>query len=291
LSQPTTRIVANGRDLGAVDRFPFVLKASTGTASRGTWMVHAPADLQQAIRELEAGGSFDEPVLVQELAPGFLEHAQAVFSDGRLIGCHVYRQLSRGAGGGDARKESVRRPVVRGHLVQLGERLRWHGALSVDYILEQDRGIPLYIDCNPRLVEPMSAFIAGLDLMELLLRISSGDTPPVAEESREGVRTHIAMQALLGCAVEKPSRWRLLGECWRLLFKQGPYSGSREELTPVRSDWASVVPALVTALWLLVDLKAAHYLPRRGWGSHLLNSASVRKIRDMSRRHVSNGTP
>jgi hypothetical protein len=291
LPQPTTRIVANGRDLGEVDRFPCVLKASIGTASRGTWMVHAPAELQQAIRELEASGSFDEPVLVQELAPGFLEHAQAVFSDGRLIGCHAYRQLSRGAGGGDARKESVRRPVVRGHLVQLGERLRWHGALSVDYILEQNRGIPLYIDCNPRLVEPMSAFIAGLDLMELLLQVSCGDTPPVAEESREDVRTHIAMQALLGCAGEKPSRWRLLGECWRLLFKQGPYSRSREELTPVRSDWASVVPALVTALWLLVDLKAAHYLPRRGWGSHLLNSASVRKIRDMSRRHVSNGAP
>ena len=290
LPQPKTRIAASGRDLGEVDRFPFVLKASIGTASRGTWMVHAPADLQQAIRELEAGGSLDEPTLVQELAPGFLEHAQAVFSDGRLIGFHAYRQLSRGAGGGDARKESVRRPVVRGHLVELGERLRWHGALSVDYIVEQDRGIPLYIDCNPRLVEPMSAFIAGLDLMELLLRISCGDTPPVAEESREGVRTHIAMQALLGSAIEKPSRWRLLGECWRLLFKRGAYSGSFEELTPVRSDWASVVPTVVTALWLLVDLNAALYLPRRGWGSHLLNSASVRKIRGMSRRHVSDGT-
>jgi hypothetical protein len=291
LPQPKTRIAANGRDLGEVDRFPCVLKASIGTASRGTWIVHAPAELQLAIRELEASGSLDEPVLVQEFAPGFLEHAQAVFSDGCLIGCHAYRQLSRGAGGGDARKESVRRPVVRGHMVQLGERLRWHGALSVDYILEQNRGIPQYIDCNPRLVEPMSAFIAGLDLMELLLQISCGDTPPVAEESREDVRTHIAMQALLGCAVEKPSRWRLLGECWRLLFKQGPYFGSREELTPVRSDWASAVPALVTALWLLVDLKAAHYLPRRGWGSHLLNSASVRKIQDMSHRHVSNGAP
>ena len=105
-------------------------------------MVHTPSDLQQAIQELEAGGGFDEPLLVQELAPGVLEHAQAVFSDGRLIGCHAYRQLSRGAGGGDARKESVRRPEVRGHLAQLGERLHWHGALSVDYILQPDGAFP-----------------------------------------------------------------------------------------------------------------------------------------------------
>ena len=289
LPQPQARVVASGRELDAADRFPFVLKASIGTASRGTWMVHAPLDLQQAIQELEAAGSFDEPMLVQELAPGVLEHAQAVFSDGRLVGFHAYRQLSRGAGGGDARKESVRRPVVRGHLVQLGERLRWHGALSVDYILQPDRGIPLYIDCNPRLVEPMSAFIAGLDLMEMLLLVSCGDTPPVAAESREGVRTHIAMQALLGCAIEKPSRWRLLRECWRLLLKRGSYSGSREELTPMRWDWASVAPAIVTALWLLADLKAALYLPRRGWGSHLLNAQSVRKIRDLRPRPASNG--
>ena len=43
-------------------------------------------------------------------------------------------------------------------------------ALSVDYILQGD--IPLYIDCNPRLVEPTSAFFTGLDLTDLLLRVS-----------------------------------------------------------------------------------------------------------------------
>ena len=267
---------------------PFVLKASIGTASRGIWMVHARLELQQAIKELAASGSSREPLLVQELVHGFVEHAQAVFSSGSLIGFHAYRQLSRGAGGGDARKESIRRPAVRAHLVQLGERLRWHGALSVDYILDRDRGIPLYIDCNPRLVEPMSAFIAGLDLTELLIRISCGDAPPIAAEGREGVRTHIAMQALLGCAIREPSRWKLLGECWRLIFRREPYGTSREELTPARWDWVSVVPAIFTALWLLVHPKAAHYLPRRGWGSHLLNPQSVDRIRNMRPRHGPN---
>ena len=232
LPQPVTHIFASGRDLGGMDRLPFVLKASVGTASRGTWMVRTRTDFQQALEELDAMGNSDEAVLVQELAAGPIEHAQAIFSSGGLIGFHAYRQLSRGAGGGDAAKESIRRPQVRGDLAAIGERLRWHGALSVDYILTQDRGVPLYIDCNPRLVEPMSALLAGLDLTDLLLRISCGDTPPVAAEGREGVRTHLAMQALLGCAILEPSRWKIVRECWRLLFKRGPYAASREELTP-----------------------------------------------------------
>ena len=61
-------------------------------------------------------GAFADEVLVQEFVEGPIEHAQAVFSRGRLIGMHVYRQIVRGAGGGPALKESVRRPMVREHL-------------------------------------------------------------------------------------------------------------------------------------------------------------------------------
>ena len=98
------------------------------------------------------------------------------------------------------------------------------------------------------------------------------------------------MQALLGCAILEPSRWKIVRECWRLLFKRGPYAASREELTPLRLDWMSVLPAIITALWLLVDPRAAQYLPRRGWGSHLLNPQSIRKIRAMSARHAPSAT-
>ena len=66
--------------------------------------------------------------------------------------------------------------------------------------MPDDGATPLLIDCNPRLVEPMSAYLAGADLVGLLLRISQGETPAALPESREGVRTHLAMQALLGCA-------------------------------------------------------------------------------------------
>jgi hypothetical protein len=244
-------------------------------------MISTPADLRDAIRELETSGRFTEPVLVQEVVRGFVEHAQAVFCRGRLVGFHAYRELLQGAGGGPALKESARRPMVRSHLARIGERLEWHGALSVDYIFEPTNGVPLYIDCNPRLVEPMNSFMAGVDLAGLLVRASLGETVPEVAESREGVRTHMAIQALLGCALRDASRWKLLRECWRLAVKCGPYAGSREELTPVRWDWPSAIPALITALWLLANPKAAHHLPKKGWGSHLLTPDSIRRIRGL----------
>jgi hypothetical protein len=91
----------------------------------------------------------------------------------------------------------------------------------------------------------------------------------------------MAIQALLGHMLDGGTRATLIREIGRLLAKSGPYADSREELTPVRLDWPSALPAVVTALWLLTDPRAAHYLPRKGWGTHLLNPDSVTAIRRM----------
>lgn len=279
-SRLRARILESRRE-GAPEPFPFVLKAAVGTASRGTWIVRTEAELAGALAGLEAIGAAGDAVLVQDLAAGALEHAQAVFCEGRLVGFHAWRQAMRGAGGGDALKESVRRPLVRAHLERIGGRLAWHGALTVDCIRDAATGTPLYIDGNPRLVEPLGAAFAGLDLLDLLLRVSCGERPDAAPESREGVRSHMAIQALLGHRLAGGTRATFLREIARLLAKRGPYAGSREELTPVRLDGPSAVPAVVTALWLLADPRAARYLPERGWGAHLLDPRSVRTIRHL----------
>ena len=96
----------------------------------------------------------------------------------------------------------------------------------------------------------MSAVFAGLDLVDVLLRVSRGETPVSVADGRSGVRTHQSLQALLGCAAQEESRLSVLRECWRLLAGREPYAGSREELTPVAIDWMSFVPPTVTALWL-----------------------------------------
>jgi predicted ATP-grasp superfamily ATP-dependent carboligase len=279
LPQPATRIVTSADELRAAIRFPCVVKTAVGTASRGVWLVRDDVALEAALLELDASGAFTDEVLVQDFVAGATEKAQGVFCRGELLGFHAYRQITAGVGGGEAIKESAIRPQVRAYLAAIGTKLAWHGALSVDYILPPDDGAsPRLIDCNPRLVEPMAAFLAGVDLVGLLLQISGGAAPAVAPLGRDGVRTHLAMQALLGCASRGGTRRGILRECWHVLAGSGAYAGSTEELTPVRLDWLAAVPLVMTALVLLAAPRLAVALARRGWGAHLLDIASIRRI-------------
>jgi predicted ATP-grasp superfamily ATP-dependent carboligase len=278
LPKPATRIVKSASELRDAVRFPCVVKTSVGTASRGIWFVRNDGDLDAALQDLSANGAFADEVLVQELVAGTTEKAQAVFCSGKLIGFHAFRQIAAGAGGGEAIKQSVSRLNVRTLLATIGEELTWHGALSVDYVVPDDSTTPLLVDCNPRLVEPMSAYLAAVDLVGLLLQVSQGETSAAAAESREGVRTHLAMQALLGCASRGGTRRDIIRECWRLKTGGGPYADSAEELTPVRLDWISVVPLAMIAILLLLAPKLGVTLARGGWGSHLLDLGSIRLI-------------
>jgi predicted ATP-grasp superfamily ATP-dependent carboligase len=279
LPQPATRIVTALSELRAAIHFPCVVKTSVGTASRGIWFVRDDDGLTQALQDLEANDAFADEVLVQDLVAGATEKAQAVFCRGKLVGFHAYKQIAAGAGGGEAIKQSVHRPRVRADVAALGERLGWHGALSVDTIMPDD-GAHLFIDCNPRLVEPMSAYLAGIDLVDLLLQVSRGEMPAVAPAGRENVRTHLAMQALLGCAARGGTRREILREWVRVAAGRGPYADSVEELTPVRRDWISAVPLAMIALALLADPKLAATLAKKGWGAHLLGAQSIRLIAD-----------
>jgi predicted ATP-grasp superfamily ATP-dependent carboligase len=278
LPQPPTRIVTSAQALREAIRFPAVVKTSVGTASRGIWFVRHADDLEDALRDLATSDAFADEVLVQDLVAGTTEKAQSVFCRGRMLGFHGYRQVAPGVGGGEAIKQSVSRPQVRGYVEAVGQALDWHGALSVDYIMPHDDATPLLIDCNPRLVEPMNAYRSGIDLVGLLLRLSLGETPAPLPESREGVLTHLAMQALLGSASRGGTRSDIIRECGQLAAASGPYAGSREELTPVGLDWISAVPLAVTAGFLLASPAFAIKLARGGFGAHLLDVRSIRVI-------------
>jgi hypothetical protein len=278
LPQPPTKIVKSESELRKAIRFPSMVKTSVGTASRGIWFVRGEGDLVEALRDLAANGAYADEVLVQDLVAGTTEKAQSVFWRGHLIGFHAYRQVAAGVGGGEAIKQSVSRPAVRGYLEKIGAQLDWHGALSVDIIMPDDSTVPLLIDCNPRLVEPVNAWRSGTDLVALLLLISQGETPEPLPDGREGVRTHLAMQALLGLASRGGTRRDIFGECWRLMAGSGAYSCSSEEMTPVGLDWISAVPLVMTAALLLASPQSAIKLARGGFGAHLLDLKSIRKI-------------
>ena len=90
------------------------------------------------------------------------------------------------------------------------------------------------------------------------------------------------MQALIGCASRGATRRDIMRECWHLVSGDGPYAGSTEELTPLRLDWVSAVPLAMTAMALLAAPRLAVTLARRGFGAHLLDLESIRRIESES---------
>jgi hypothetical protein len=85
LNQPPTRVVF-WADVAALAKYPCVVKSPIGTASRGTAVLRNPADIPVAQAAMAETNVFSNEVLLQEFIRGEVEHAQAVFWNGELIG-------------------------------------------------------------------------------------------------------------------------------------------------------------------------------------------------------------
>lgn len=223
LPHPPTTVVRSAAELRAAE-FPAYVKQPIGTASTGVRFV-------RDAREVE----FDGPVLVQRPVAGPLLMVQAVYDAGRLVAWHACHRVREAISGGASSKRGDPVPAIGEHLAVLGAGLGWHGGLSADAILTADG--PVYIDLNPRIVEPINAQRSGVDLVGALLEVSRGGHPEPCPPGPAGVRTHQLLLALAACR----RRRTVAGELVRALTRTGPYRHSAEELTPVRGDPRSLL--------------------------------------------------
>ena len=260
VTQPDTEIIRSADEFAGERRYPFFVKAAFGTASAGVWRVGGVRQRDALLLRLAADGAFAEGLLVQAAVSGALERTQAVFDRGRLVASHIYRQVVEGPGGGDVLKISVVSAGVRNTVARIGQALKWHGALSFDYIRDDATKIPHFIDANPRLVEPMNAWLSGVDLPGALLQISLGETPPVQPDGREGVLTRLGLMGLLDAARQRGRRRDILREIGLLAAGSGRYRGSREELVPLLTDpWCAIPLSVVVARLLRAPAAAARF--------------------------------
>ena len=219
------------------DRFPAFVKDPIGTASGGVRRVRTPAELQ--------GAATGRPVLVQAAVDGPLLMCQSVFDHGSLVAFHANERTAEGAGGGASHKTSVSRPDARRWFEILGGDLRWHGALSADLILGDD-GL-VFIDVNPRLVEPQNAYFSGVDLVRAMVELATGGHPALQLEGRPGVATHQLLLSVLGAAQHGGGRLGVVTEILHAARRHDDYLTSREELTPGTHDPETLVPLAMAA--------------------------------------------
>jgi hypothetical protein len=146
---------------------------------------------------------------------------------------------------------SADHPLVCQHVERIGERLNWHGALFIDYFFDHKTGQPDYIEANPRIGETVNAMLSGLNLPQLLVRVSVGESPPRAPLGRFGVLTHNILMIVMSAAHGGQSRATLLRELIHYALKQGLYRRSQDELTRPYADSLSALPLLGMGIGLL----------------------------------------
>lgn len=260
---------------------PCYVKADIGTASGTIWKVTDAPSLDHALGTLRALGVLSRGAVVQGLAPGTLERVYALADHGHLVAGHTVQQIAAGPRGGDVQKISVDRPVVRAYVARLVEALEWHGALSIDYLRDGSDGTVRFVDVNPRLAEPGNAVLSGLDLPTLLVRLALGEHVSDQPLGTIGVKTHMALQAILLPATRGGSRLEILRTIAALILGRGPFCGSRESLSPIWLDPPSVIPIGLVTLLLLLSPTIWRWLAARQVGSYALTDAAAQAIRQM----------
>jgi hypothetical protein len=161
---------------------------------------------------------------------------------------------------------------------RVGGELRWHGALSLDYIFQEATGTPLFIDANPRLVEPMNGVFSGINLADLLVRVSRGESAAPAGPPRQPVGSHMLSMGLLAAGARRRSRLAVLAELLRAAGKSGIYAGGREELLPLRLDCQCAFPLGYLLARLLIDPASAGRLANLSVSSYSLSPEAARSI-------------
>ena len=215
-------------------------------------------------------------VLVQQAVAGPLVMVQSVFARGELVACHACQRVREGASGGASHKLGLDLPEAREHLARLGAALDWHGALSADVIVGP-AGL-VFIDINPRLVEPVNALRSGVDLVRALVEVARSGTSRPQPPGQPGVRTHQLLLAVLGAA-QHGGRRGVARELRDGLLHRGDYRGSREELTPGGGDLLAGLPVALTALATLVRPAAWRSFASGSTGAYSLTPAAWAELR------------
>jgi hypothetical protein len=258
LPQPPSAVITSAAELASAGPLPLFIKTPVGTASAGVCRVTTAGQLRRLAGQYEKDGVFDAGgVLAQQPVAGPLAMVQSVFAQGELIAFHGAERTREGAAGSASHKLGIDLPAVREHVRVLGAALRWHGALSADVILSADG--PQFIDINPRLVEPVNAYLSGVDLVATMLDIACGVSPAPRPAGRPGVQTHQLLLAVLGAAQHGGRRRDVARQLLGALSGREDYRASAEELTPLNHDPLAGLPVLIAATAALIRPGTWHY--------------------------------
>ncbi|TAK71371.1 MAG: ATP-grasp domain-containing protein [Betaproteobacteria bacterium] len=216
-------------------QLPVMLKAAAGGGGKGMRVVQQLDGLSEEIESAmrEAKSAFGDPALIVEAFVDRGRHIEVqIAGDGRGELVHLFERectLQRRhqkviEEAPAANLSAALRQGMLNDAVRLGQRLRYRGLGTVEFIVQGERHH--FLEVNPRLqVEhPVTEEVTGLDLVEIMVRIAAGEGLPL----RQGdVRVR-------GCAVEarvcaEDTEHNFLPSTGELVEVRFPASGVRVE--------------------------------------------------------------
>ena len=250
--------------------YPYWLKADYGTAGRSVYKITSETDLKSLVKVLSID---NERWMAQQDIAGQYGQVQAVFSHGKLLAVHSSIKIGSGAGGSAAARLSIESVATREHIEKIGQHLKWHGGLTLDFISHNHQ--PYYIECNPRMVEPANAYKAGVNFPKILIDLAQGkESKSGISLGKPGVKTHSLLALVIGTAERTQSRRKIWQTIREWLFK----SDSAEVLTPIRKDLPSVIPLVVIAIRLLLNPKSVKKLVAHTVDHYSVDSTTIKAV-------------
>lgn len=283
LPQPETHYIRSRADLSRSWQFPLYLKLAHSTAGMGVFRLKNEQELKAKAAELEARGLLSgvAEAVVQQPARGNQATVQAVFDQGRLVGIHSFDARKLGVGGMSSARTGADHPIVREHVTKLGAHLNWHGAMFIDYYYDYATGRPEYIECNPRVGETVNAWLSGVNLPDLLARVSLGEQVPTAPMTRSGVRTQQFMMILISAAYDGASRSELTRDIKAFRRGEGLYADAQDELTRPQDDRLSRLPLWWISMQLLAWPALAKNIVASTIANYSLPESATERVRAM----------
>ena len=250
--------------------YPYWLKADYGTAGRSVYKITSETDVKSLVKVLSID---NERWMAQQDIAGQYGQVQAVFSHGKLLAVHSSIKIGSGAGGSAAVRLSIESVATREHIEKIGQHLKWHGGLTLDFISHNHQ--PYYIECNPRMVEPANAYKAGVNFPKILIDLAQGkESKSGISLGKPGVKTHSLLALVIGTAERTQSRRKIWQTIREWLFK----SDSAEVLTPIRKDLPSVIPLVVIAIRLLLNPKSVKKLVAHTVDHYSVDSTTIKAV-------------
>jgi acetyl-CoA carboxylase, biotin carboxylase subunit len=185
---------AGAAGLAARIGYPVLVKAAGGGGGRGLRVVRDPADLAHAVTvaSAEAAAAFGDPRVYLERYVSPARHVEVqLLGDGERVvhlgdrDCSVQRRYQKLIEEAPAPLlgDGLRRRL-RAAAVALGERLRYRGAGTVEFLVDADRETCYFLEVNARIqVEhPVTEAVTGLDIVAEQIAIAEGRPLRIRQE-------------------------------------------------------------------------------------------------------------